>query len=177
MLSAGAVLALVAVVTVAGLQGQGSSGVTVEGGSRTTLLPAGVAGPPFRAPLVGGGTAALDGVEGPVVLAFWAPWCPACREEMPVVERLSDDYPGLAFRSVVIWRNHRPGPTPEAFIADTGITHPAFLDDGTDALADAYGITGTPTLYLLDAEHRVARTLQGVTPEDELRAAFDALAG
>ena len=30
----------------------------------------------------------------PVVLEFWAPYCPACRNMAPVVDELADDYAG-----------------------------------------------------------------------------------
>ena len=30
----------------------------------------------------------------PVVLEFWAPYCPACREMAPVMDELADDYAG-----------------------------------------------------------------------------------
>ncbi len=30
----------------------------------------------------------------PVVLEFWAPYCPACRNMAPVVDSLADDYKG-----------------------------------------------------------------------------------
>jgi len=30
----------------------------------------------------------------PVVLEFWAPYCPACREMAPVVDELADEYKG-----------------------------------------------------------------------------------
>ena len=42
----------------------------------------------------------LEGVlsRHPIVLLdFWAPWCPPCREFLPIFERAAGRYPDLAF--------------------------------------------------------------------------------
>jgi hypothetical protein len=88
---------------------------------------------------------------------------------MPVVERLSREFPDVAFRSVSIWADDRPGPSPADFVRTTGITFPTYLDDGTHTIADAFGVVGTPSLVLLDADLHVLQADTGVIPEDQLR--------
>ncbi len=174
LVSAGAVVAAVAMVAAIGALRGGDRGalrrVVVDGPSRSDPIPVGRPAPDFTAPLVGGGEGSLvDDVPGPALLVFWAPWCPHCRDELPVVERLHRDSPGLSVGSVVIWAEDRPGPSPEEVMRGAGASFPAFLDDPPRSIADAYGIRATPTLYLLDGELRVVEVLTGAVPEPVLR--------
>lgn len=44
--------------------------------------------------------------ERPVVVDFWAAWCPPCRMMNPVVEELALEHPELAFVAIDADANH-----------------------------------------------------------------------
>jgi len=47
--------------------------------------------PPFTLKSLEGNPISLGDFKGkPVLLIFWATWCPTCREELPLLEKLSD---------------------------------------------------------------------------------------
>ena len=47
--------------------------------------------PSIRLFSLAGGTLDLASLRGgPILLNFWASWCPACRIELPVLDRLSE---------------------------------------------------------------------------------------
>lgn len=52
--------------------------------------------------LNGGTTAMTDYKSGPLVVNFWATWCPPCIEEMPDLESLNQDYPTVRFVGLAI---------------------------------------------------------------------------
>ena len=70
-----------------------------------------------------------------VVLDFWAPWCPACRREMPELEKLYRRDQGnlrVSFWAVDMQKN---GETPEkafAFMQSAGYTLPLALGHDDD---------------------------------------------
>ena len=116
---------------------------------RVTHVSGGVQAPAFELPTSDGKMVALGGLKGKVLLLnFWATWCPPCREEMPSMERLYQEFKdqGLAVLAV----NIRESPKQvERFMRDFRLTFPALLD--TDAtVSGRYGVRGLPSTYLVD---------------------------
>ena len=62
-----------------------------------------------------------------VVLNFWAPWCPPCREEMPDFIKLQDKYRerGLVFVGVALDEKIKV----QAFADEIGVNYPILLGE------------------------------------------------
>lgn len=45
--------------------------------------------------------------DRPVVVDFWASWCPPCRLMNPVIDELAGEHPELAFVTIDADANHR----------------------------------------------------------------------
>ena len=73
-------------------------------GSSSTVIAPGEAAPKFNADLFSGGSASLNQLlEGKLtVLHFWASWCTPCMKELPELEKLSKDLPGLKIVSIAV---------------------------------------------------------------------------
>lgn len=146
--------------------------VTADGPARAgEPLAVGEVVPGFSGPGIGGGTVAWSDFEGgPTVLSVWAPWCPHCQVELPILDRVMDDHPEIGFVTVVTAIGDSPGPDPAAFLEENDITAPTLIDDESGSVAGALGIRGFPTLYLVDADGVVVYAGEGEIGEDELRA-------
>ena len=103
---------------------------------------------PFALPTLEGKTVRLADFRGKVVfLNFWATWCPACREEMPSMERLHREFKdrGLVVLAVDL---EESGDAVAKFMKEFGLTFPALLDrDGR--VRDSYAVRFIPTTYLV----------------------------
>jgi cytochrome c biogenesis protein CcmG/thiol:disulfide interchange protein DsbE len=106
-------------------------------------------------------TVRLDAFRGhPVVLNFWASWCPPCRAEAALLEAAYLRYRsrGVVFIGIDsqtdTWRASRE------FLTQHGVTYPVGRD-ARGSVARAYRVTGLPTTYFIDADGRV----QGVGVE------------
>ncbi len=93
-----------------------------------------------------------------VLLTFWATWCPPCREEMSLFERLHRELvtEGLA----VVGVNVREEVAAIREYANAlGVTFPLVLDPHGE-IQEAYGVIGLPTAFLIARDGRaVARAI------------------
>ncbi len=115
--------------------------------------------PEFSGRTVNGKRLSLAGLRGRVVLmTFWATWCPPCREEMSLFERLHRKLAkeGLA----VVGVNAREQGAPIREYANAlGLTFPLILDPQGE-IQEAYGVIGLPTAFLIARDGRaVARAI------------------
>jgi cytochrome c biogenesis protein CcmG/thiol:disulfide interchange protein DsbE len=165
-----AALLLVAIAGLVAFGGNDSTGTETPG---AVAVPAGSPAPEVELAYLDGGTATLAALEGkPVVLNFFADWCPACVAEMPdfqaVHEELGDD--------VVFLGVDRSTTTDgaKALLADTGVTYSVALDRDGEIFRQFEGIA-MPTTVFIDAAGNVIDRHNGVIFEDDLRARVHAL--
>lgn len=115
--------------------------------------------PDFTLETLEGDALSLSDYRGQVVLVnFWASWCPACRAEIPDLERYYELHrdEGLVVIGVNV---QEPSGVVSDFAADKGLTFPIVLDiKGTTT--DLYGVTGLPTSFFVGRDG----TSQGYWP-------------
>ena len=84
----------------------------------------------------------------PIVLTFWATWCPPCRAELPDFQAAYETYGDRV--TFVMLNVSESIETAQAFFAENGYTFPLYADLDDDA-SNAYGVTGIPTTIMYDA--------------------------
>jgi len=85
----------------------------------------------------------------PVVINFWATWCPPCRAEAPALQAAYQRYQD---RVALLGVDEREdAATVLQFASEFGLTYPLLLDQNGDA-SMLYQVLGIPTTVVLDAE-------------------------
>ena len=110
----------------------------------------------------------------PVVLNFWASWCPPCKDEMPEFERVFQVF-GEEVQFVMLNLIDGLRETKETgakYIMDQGFTFPVFFDTKRDG-ASAYGIRSIPTTLFIDKDGYIVAEAQGAIDEATLRKGID----
>ncbi len=132
------------------------------------LLPpsVGSAAPDFKLTRLEGADLSLGSFKGkPVMINFWATWCPPCKEEMPLLERYSKKY---AEKLVLLGINSEENAdVVKPFISTMGISFPILLDlNGT--VTNRYFVQDFPYTFFID-ENGVLRAQHiGLLTEEQL---------
>jgi thiol-disulfide isomerase/thioredoxin len=95
-----------------------------------------------------------------VLLNFFATWCPPCREEMPLLEKLYQAYQEQEFIVVGIAGDVQGKKVVAPFIQEFGVTFPVLLDSKNEVLRQ-YLVRGLPTTFVLDRQGRIAGKVAG----------------
>ncbi|MCI0677495.1 MAG: TlpA family protein disulfide reductase [Actinobacteria bacterium] len=130
--------------------------------------------PDFTLDLNEGGSYTLSETDKPVFLVFWAEWCPTCRKELPVVDRISEDYVEVIDFVAPAWKSGE-----EAAIAAAAELFPSgnimWGLDPDEVIFKAYGVPYQPVTVLIGADRTVVEAWAGIRPESEIRQAIENL--
>lgn len=89
---------------------------------------------------------AVLGVDKPVLIDFWATWCPPCRAQLPILDQVAAD------------------------IGDGAVIAKVNVDE-EHALARMFNVQSIPTL-LIFKDGKIAKRYSGLTAKDELLQAL-----
>jgi peroxiredoxin len=130
----------------------------LSGGGAATASPGAESGRPadFSLPDLDGRPVTLGPFLGkkPVLLVFWATWCPECKAAIPEINALTTG--PLAEKLQIFGLDFRESREKVArAVKSRGILYPVLLDLRGQA-ARAYGVVGIPTYILIDRKGNVA---------------------
>ncbi len=125
----------------------------------------GAPAPSFELTGLDGSTQTLADVlaRGPVLLAFFKISCPVCQLSAPYLDRLANN-PSLQ----VIGISQDDAEATRGFRERLHVTFPTLLDLGSAnyPASNAYGITSVPTLFLIERDGVIAKTVNGFSRRD-----------
>ena len=108
----------------------------------------------------------LASFEGrPVFLNFWATWCSFCKEEMPDMQKVQDQFgDDLVVIGVNAGDSVDDG---EGFVRQAGITYLRLYDLNLE-ITDGYRVQAMPTSYFISADGTIADANFGFMVYDQM---------
>lgn len=130
---------------------------------QTRHAPRGMA-PDISGTLLDGTAVSLEQYRGkPLLLQFWATWCPVCSMEQKSIAALADDYPVLS-----IAMDEASGQEIRDYMQEKNVDY-RVLHDPDSVIAQRYSVTGVPSSFILDGEGKIRFVEVGYTTGIGLR--------
>ncbi|WP_242839289.1 cytochrome c biogenesis protein/redoxin [Oribacterium sp. P6A1] len=127
-----------------------------------------------------GNTHTLSDYKGKIVfLNFWATWCPPCKEELPYIQELFEEYSEKTDSDIVFLTITFPGLGQEKnvtgikkFTNDHGYTFPVLMD--TEYITEEqYYINAFPTTFLIDPHGNILGYVPGGMNKEMMEDVID----
>jgi thiol-disulfide isomerase/thioredoxin len=121
----------------------------------------------------------LAGVSTPVLLEVFAPWCPHCQKEAPILNDLATKYAGkvaivaVSGDAVDVDHNNAESESNVHVFADQYQTRYPIAFDRELKVATLYLHTGFPSVYVIDAKKRIRFQQEGEVAEADLVKAIN----
>jgi peroxiredoxin/outer membrane lipoprotein-sorting protein len=122
--------------------------------------------PDFTLTSLKGEKISLSSLKGKVVIIdFWASWCPPCREELKIIQKLHNEYKDKGVIILCINSNEEREKVKD-FIDENNYNFTVLLDsDGK--VSDNYRVKSIPRIFLINKEGIVVKDITGYSIESE----------
>jgi len=122
---------------------------------------------------ISGEKISLEKLRGKVILLdFWATWCPPCRMSVPDLLELQNRYSAKKLQVIGIGLDKKDNII--LFAEQYKINYPVAAGD--QSIANKYGgITGIPTMFIIDKKGNIRKKFEGYTRKNVLEAEIEKL--
>ncbi len=100
----------------------------------------------------------------PLIIHFWATWCPYCKKLQPGLDRLYTQYKKDGLELISISIREDEGATPQSVLDARGLSLKTVVN-GEKVAAD-FNVQGTPTTIFIDKKGNIIAQTQSSDPED-----------
>lgn len=105
----------------------------------------------------------------PVLICFWATWCPACREEIPELQALAEEYGDRIEIAAVSLRDKESDL--RQFFGGKAPGIGVYM--GSDQLAGRYKVSSIPQMNIHDKKGDLVFSQAGLFPKDMLKVVIN----
>jgi peroxiredoxin len=147
----------VALVALSGHRGARIDSIPPETAEQSKpTVAAGSRAADFKLETLDGTTVSLESLRGKVVfLNVWATWCGPCREEMPSMQTLYDDFKGNKDFVMLAASQDTSGREVVASYVKKNGFHFTILLDPENKISETYEVSGVPETFIIDRKGQI----------------------
>lgn len=109
-----------------------------------------------------------------VVLNFWATWCGPCKEELPRLGQIAQQYADRHVAFVLASIDEpKKLPAVRDYVAQQRVTLPILVGASTDLLDQLSGTYVVPATLIIDQDGEIMRAINGEAREEDVKEAVD----
>ncbi len=162
-IAAGMLVVAIGLVAVANHQRPGDIPAPAADNGRVSINPlpggpvaAGKLAADFKLPNLDGTAISLSSLRGKVIfLNVWATWCAPCREEMPSIETLYEEFSkDQDFVVLAVSQDSEGRSAVDSYVRKNGYKFTVLLDP-QNQVGDAYDVSGIPETFIIDRTGRI----------------------
>ena len=138
------------------LSGHRGARIAVNSEQSDAPVAAGSQAADFKLEKLDGTTVSLESLRGKVVfLNVWATWCEPCREEMPSMQTLYEDFKGNKdFVMLAVSQDVKGRAAVAPYVAKNGY-HFTILLDPENKIGETYDVSGVPETFIIDQKGQI----------------------
>lgn len=125
--------------------------------------------PSFSGQLINNNPVFLQNYRGkPLLLHFWATWCPVCKLEQNSIARIANDSDDSYYQVLTIASWSGTASDVAKYMQQENLTFPVLVDED-GSIARLYGVQGVPSSFVMNSNGFIQFVEQGYTTETGLR--------
>lgn len=110
----------------------------------------------------------LSSFKGNVILLnFWATWCPPCRYEIPILDKIQKEYKDKKFKIIAVSLDTDVKAL-EDFLKNNKVSF-LVLSDKNGTVGYSYNVLAIPTSFLIDKDFIIRKIYIGVLSEKNFK--------
>ena len=174
----------ITLVAISGHRGARNGSLGSEQSESEAPVAAGSQAANFKLEALDGHTVSLESLRGKVIfLNVWATWCGPCREEMPSMETLYEDFKdNKDFVMLAVSQDTKGRSMVAPYVEKNGY-HFAILLDPENKISETYDVSGVPETFIIDRKGQIVAHHMGAFDwsrpdvKDALQQLLDSKAG
>ena len=133
--------------------------------------------PDFELPKLDGSPVKLSDMKGKIVIIdFWATWCPPCRQMIPELKKVYNEYNNKGVEILAISLDEGGTQAVQSFVESANINYTVLL--GSRDVSKKFGqVNAIPTSFIVDREGNIRDKHIGFRDAEDMEAVIKSLLG
>lgn len=107
-----------------------------------------------------------------IFLNFWASWCPPCKEEMPYIQQLYQEYGENKNDVIFLGVNNEDPLVMKKFLAENGYTFPS-VSDLDESVFTNYQVSVFPTTFIIGKDGKISSYIFGGMTKEKMKLSIE----